>query len=241
MKKLKILIPVILLSLYFAACRKDKPHITLNEPAAADIIEKKDINGMVFNTCTDSGLAGIKVYLKMYYQKKQISEYSTLSGTSGKYTFTAVEMHSDPDYEQVIYIASKSGDNAKNFETCGIRGTAMWFKFEESDIFMKPRVVPKFIYLNFYFPRQQVTIGSDSIIARFAQNTYHKNVPDYPYTFGAGSTGDRSGYTSHWGIGNYPMGLYHIVVDKWISGVHTQWKDSLYTNYGDTAAYVVHW
>jgi len=240
MKKLKILIPVILLSLYFAACRKDKPHITLNEPAAADIIEKKDINGMVFNTCTDSGLAGIKVYLKMYYQKKQISEYSTLSGTSGKYTFTAVEMHSDPDYEQVIYIASKSGDNAKNFETCGIRGTSMWFKFEESDIFMKPRVVPKFIYIAFYFPRQQTTVSSDSIIARCEQRVYHKNVPDYPYKFGDGAIGIEKG-TYPKRIGNYPMGLYHIVVDKWVSGVHTQWKDSLFTNYGDTAAYVVHW
>jgi hypothetical protein len=196
---------------------------------------------MVFNTCTDSGLAGLKVYLKMYYRKKEFADYTTTSDAAGNYTFANVEIHADQDYEQCVHIPSKSGDNARDFETCGILGTSMWFTFEEADVFMKPRVRPSFIYFAFYFPRQQTTVASDSIIARFEQRTYHKNVPDYPYKFGAGSTGDRSGYTSHWGIGNYPMGLYHIRVDKWINGQLTRWNDSVFVNYGDTSAYVVHW
>jgi hypothetical protein len=225
---------------FFLCCRKDPTAPGVDDrKEIKDSVIIKDVKGMVFNTCTDSGLAGIKVFLKMYHRRKLIREFNVISGEGGKYLFKDVEMHSHPDFEQAIFIQSKPGDLAKDFETCGIRGTSMWFKFDEADIFMQPRVVPKFIYIAFYFPRHHVTTASDSIIARFAQNTYHKNVPDYPYSFNAGSTGDRS--TSRWGIGNYPSGLYHIVVDKWISGVHTQSRDSIYTRYGDTAAYVLKW
>jgi len=241
MKKLKILIPVILLSLYFAACRKDKPHITPNEPAAADILEKKDVKGMVYNLCTDGGLGGITVYLEIYKEKDLIFKTSQVSDEQGFFTFPQVGLHSSSLFKHSLYIPSKSGIGAKNKETCGIMGGSLAFSVLDADKLLQPRVIPSFIYIAFYFPRQQVTTGSDSIIARFAQNTYHKNVPDYPYTFGDGSIGTQNGYTGHTSVGNYPMGLYHIVVDKWVSGVHTQWKDSLFTNYGDTAAYVVHW
>jgi hypothetical protein len=216
-------------------CKKEPPPVPVK-----DYIIPKDVRGMVFNTCTDSGLSGIKVYLKMYHRKKLLREYSTISGLSGNFTFTNIEMHSSPEYEQTIYIPSKSGDHAKDFETCGIRGTSMWFTFGESDIFLKPPVVPKFIYFAFYFPRQQTTVASDSIIASCEQRTYHNNVPDYPYKFGAGAIGIEGG-TYPKRIGNYPMGLYHIKVDKWVNGVHTQWFDSVYAQYGDSAKYVAYW
>ena len=237
MKHLNFYIVIFLVVACFQQCRKDPLHS--NSPNK-DSVVVKDIRGMVFNTCTDSGMAGIKVYLKMYYRKKQVKEFTTVSGASGSYTFTNISMHSDPDYEQAIHIPSKSGDHAKDFESCGIRGTSMWFSFQETDIVMKPQIVPKFIYFAFYFPREQTTVASDSIIASCEQRTYHKNVPDYPYKFGAGSFGiDKGSYPKR--VGNYPMGLYHIIVEKWVGGVHTQWKDSVYTQYGDSAKYVVRW
>jgi hypothetical protein len=230
----------ILLTIFnWSACRKEGPIINPNEKLTEDSLIYRDVKGMVYNVCTDSGIAGIKVYLNVMFKNKLFKKYETLSGRNGEYMFPEAELHSDRNFEYSIYIPSKSGDLAKDFETCGIRGTNMIFNLAESDIFMKPRVVPKFIFLAMYFIGQHID-PADSVVARFEQPVYHRNVPDYPYKFGGGVKGSPNYYPRR-PIGNYPMGLYNIVVDKWVGGVHTQWKDSLYTHYGDSAQYIVHW
>ena len=231
---------IIALIVIVNACKKDKPGITAEDQSQEDTIIKKDVKGLVFNLCTDKGLGGIKVYLEIYKEKTLIFKTSQVSDDEGYFIFPEIELHSAALYHHYLYIPSKSGISAKDKETCGIKGGSLGFTIKDADELLTPRVIPSFIYLAFYFPREYTTVASDSIIARCEQRTYHKNVPDYPYKFGDGAIGIEKG-TYPKRIGNYPMGLYHIVVDKWVGGVHTQWKDSVYTHYGDSAKYVVRW
>lgn len=43
------------------------------------------------------------------------------------------------------------------------------------------------------------------------------------------------------GAGNYPMGKYIIDIDKWISGVHTTSKDSIYLGWGAIKTHTINW
>ena len=240
MKNSIAFILVFLICLSLTRCRKEAPSIdTPSENGQKDSLIYKDVKGMVFNLCTDSGIAGVKVYLEIYQAKKLVKKYSGVSGEGGTFLFKDAELHLNKEFTYNIYIPSKSGIMAKDAETCGIQGGSYGFTLDEVNNSMNPRVIPSFISVTMYFIGEHIN-PSDSVIARFTQNVYHKNVPDYPYKFGDGVHGLPNYYPRR-SIGNYPMGLYHIVVDKWVSGVHTQWKDSLFTNYGDTAAYVVHW
>jgi len=244
MKNSIAFILVFLICLSLTRCRKEAPSIdTPSENGQKDSLIYKDVKGMVFNLCTDSGIAGVKVYLEIYQAKKLVKKYSGVSGEGGTFLFKDAELHLNKEFTYNIYIPSKSGIMAKDAETCGIQGGSYGFTLDEVNNSMNPRVIPSFISLSVYFMGKHLD-SSDSIITRFTQNTYHKNVPDYPYKFALGKEGSPFADdfpNTRTGLGNYPMGLYHIVVDKWVSGVHTQWKDSLFTNYGDTAAYVVHW
>ena len=232
----KIKIGSLLLAAALFSCKKgDGP----GGPKKNDSIIYQDVRGMVFNNCTDSGIAGIPVFLNVFYQKKLFKKYETVSAVNGEYYFLNAELHSDRQYEYSIYIPSKPGDFAKDFETCGIRGTNMIFSLEEADIYMKPRVVPKFIYMNIYFTRHSTGPETDTVKVKFEQSTYHKNVPDYPHAF----SGDAYGSLKYFrgGVRNYPMGLYDVTIDTWKGGLHERKYDKLYIPYGDTAAYVVHW
>ncbi len=229
---------IILLIVFIVfSCRKEP--VPSNAGQVKDSVVYKDVQGMVFNTCTDSGLAGIPVYLNTYFKNKLVKKYSTVSGEDGHYIFESAELHTSPSYSYAIHIPSKSGDNAHDFESCGIRGTNMIFSLEEADIYMKPRVVPKFIYMNIYFTRHSTGPETDTVKVKFEQSTYHKNVPDYPHAF----SGDAYGSLKYFrgGVRNYPMGLYDVTIDTWKGGLHERKYDKLYIPYGDTAAYVVHW
>jgi hypothetical protein len=231
----------IILIIVSHACRKEFPFHPENDPIEGkDSIVYKDVKGEVFNLCTDSGIGGITVYLEIYKAKERIEKYSEVSDIGGKFYFKSAPLHSSTAFSYNLYIPSKSGFSAEDRESCGIKGGSVSFNLELANENLRLNVIPSFIYLAFYFPRKNTTVASDSIIARCEQRIYHKNVPDYPYKFGDGAIGTEKG-TYPKRIGNYPMGLYHIVVDKWIGGVHTQWQDSVYTSYGDSAKYVVNW
>ncbi len=208
--------------LFFTACKKNK-----------DIVATKNINGMLFNNCTDSGLANVTVFL----QDGQGLNLSTVSGANGNFSFNNVQIHSNAEYNYVIYIPSKSGTNATTFEYCGFDGTRLYFNNDEADIFFKPRVTPSYLFFTVYCNKIPFTNTNDSIIFYCNNYTFHKNVPNYPYGWGGGY-GDHIYFDN---VGNYPMGKYNIDIDIWKSGVHTTKKDSVYLSWGANTSYTINW
>lgn len=226
-----ILLASIAVFFFFAHCRKKEK----------DEITQHDIKGMVYNNCTDSGLANVTVYLK----DGQGLDLSTVSDASGNFIFPGVKIHSHSKYTYNIYIPSKSGDNATTFEYCGFIGTSLFFNYNESDLFFKPRVTPRYLKFDIYCVKSPTTSITDSILFYCSNLTFKKNVPDYPYRWGGGGYGAASiqhPAISYYNIsGNYPMGKYIIDIDKWISGVHTITKDSIYLDWGANKTYTLNW
>ena len=83
--------------IFFASCKKDKDMVTTHK-----------VKGMVFNNCTDSGLANVTVYLNIS-DGKNINTVQTISDALGNFTFDNVQIHSASNYKYAIYIPSKSG------------------------------------------------------------------------------------------------------------------------------------
>ena len=207
------------------SCKKEK-----------DTVTHHDIKGMVYNNCTDSGLANVTVFL----QDGQGLNLSTVSGVNGSFSFGSIQVHSNSKYNYVLYIPSKSGTNATTFEYCGFDGTRLYFNHDEADVFFKPRVTPRYLSLNLFCNKSPITGANDSIMFFFTNNTFHKNVPDYPYKFGGGGFYGTTSYNIG-NIGNYPMGKYVVNIDKWVSGIHTSLKDSIYLAWGANTTYTINW
>src|SRR5688572_12507044 len=107
------------------------------------------INGVVFNNCTDSGLAKVTVFLRTYRDGNLYEEQNTVSGTEGSFRFEKVSIHSSDDYSYAIYIPGKSGYGAQTPEYCGFTGTTLYFSKNESSLLLKPRVTPKYLFLTY--------------------------------------------------------------------------------------------
>ena len=189
---------------------------------------------MVFNNCTDSGLANVTVFL----EDGQGLNLSTVSGANGNFSFDNVKMHSNAKHDYVIYIPSKSGTNATTFEYCGFDGTRMYFNHDEADIFFMPRVKPFYLFFTVYCKPLNISSQSDSIVFHSYQYVLHKNKPSDVYYWGGGGYGDRQ-YSNNGG--GYPMGKYIIEMDIWKSGVHTTRKDSVYLGWGANTSYTINW
>jgi hypothetical protein len=221
MKKLIIfLIGVMFLCTY---CKREKDTITTH-----------NLKGIVFNNCTDSGLANVTVYLRNGNKILQ----STVSETNGNFRFNNAEIHSSSKYNYNVFIESKSGTNATKFEDCGFTGTTIYFKHNEADAFFKPRVTPRFLLFVIYCNKIPVTNVNDSVIYYCTNYTFHKNVPDYPYRWGGGGYG-LGVYTDN--NGGYPMGKYIIDINYWKTGIKTIKNDSIYLNWGANTTYTINW
>ena len=213
------------------ACREDKK----------DIITKHPITGMVYNNCTDSGLAGVKVFLETFKDDKTlVQQRETISGEGGKFEFAEAEIHSNDRYNYALHIESKSGTAAKLPEHCGFDGTTMYFFNHEVDMEFRPRVTPRFLNCCFQLLPPTNVQKPDSICIIPVQNIFHKNVPDLPYTGWIGPNGLLGGNkTCAWG--NYPMGLWHLKIEKWKDGIYSVKHDSIYLDWKDIKTYTVEW
>ncbi len=108
----KITLTAVIIFLFLLSYRKEKNTVTTH-----------DIKGMVFNNCTDSGLANVTVYLS----DAQGLNTSTQSDVNGNFNFSNTKIHSSNKYKYAINIPSKSGDAATTFEHCGFNGDAIGF------------------------------------------------------------------------------------------------------------------
>ncbi|MFO0322994.1 MAG: hypothetical protein ACK504_11285 [Bacteroidota bacterium] len=222
--KQKVLL--LLATLVFLSCKKEQ-----------DTVSVHDIKGMVFNNCTDSGLAKVTVFLK----DGQGLNLSTVSDAKGNFKFNAVSIHSSSKYSYVIYIQSKSGDigSAPTIDNCGFRGATLYFNYDEADLFFKPRVIPWFYRCAIYCIKNPITNTNDSIIFYAKNYTIHKNAPDYGWAIEGGAYGFSNDGSAN--LGDYPMGKYILEIDMWKSGVHTTRKDSIYLPWAAHTSYTINW
>ncbi len=212
---------IFILSL-FTYCKKEK-----------DIISTHTIKGMVYNTCTDSGIANVVVYLKDGLGL----DIAALSDGNGNFEFSSVKIHSSSKYNYALYIPSKSGIGATTPNYAGFNGTTLSFNANEADVFFKPRVTPKYLFFCIDFVNNVNIPASDSIKLYYYQKVFHKNLPELPYD---GSV-DKAGIFDPGCGSNYPMGLWNIVIDKWKNNTHTTVYDSIYIDWASSKTYTVNW
>ena len=225
----KLLIATNLVCLFFS-CVKDP------KQPEQDEIHPQMLRGMVFNQCTDSGLAGVRVFLEVFYKEKLLQKFETVSGDSGKFFFKDAPIHSSDKYTYAIHIPSKSGTNAKNSKDASFLGITIYFSRDETKTFFKAQVIPGFLYLNFHSNASFPIHSPDSINIFMHQAIFHKNRPDLPYSGTLTSSSSLAGT-----IGDYPMGMWTFEIKKWKNGIYIHSWDSLYMGWGDTKTYTVNW
>ena len=199
-----------------------------------DTITRHDLKGMVYNNCTDSGLAGVNVSLNIN-DGKNTSSYGTVSGVNGEFSFANIEIHSNSKYSYAINIPGNSGTGGGAVR---LDGTTMYFNYNEADTYFKPRVTPGFLLFYVYYITTPTTLN-DSVIVSFVQKTFHKNVSDLPYKLGGGGHGNIAVQSDN--HSNYPMGKYDLTINKWKSGIYTTSIDSIYLPWGSTKTYTINW
>jgi len=230
---MKNTIYILISAFILLSCRKENSE-------KMDQVSTQDVKGMVYNNCTDSGLAGVKVYFKVFRDEKNIVQnIETTSGKDGSFLFKGVNIRSNNVYTYAVYIKSQSGIGAAFASLSRFTGTTIYFHNYESQTFLKSRVTPGFFNLTLYLNTAIISTANDSVIAMFKQLKYKNNVPESPYMFGGGSYGNQS--TQKGNMGDYPMGLYNITIDKWRGGVHTTSYDSIYVGWADEKTYTVNW
>jgi len=180
---------------------------------------------MAYNNCTDSGLAGVKVYLHILQDQAIVEKFETISGDGGNFIFSNASIHNDEKFTYAIYIPSKSGTNATEASQVRFDGTTIYFTKSEFYIFLKPRVTPGFLLYTIYYLTTP-TNTDDSILVYYEQKKFHKNVPDLPYKLGWGGYGNYDKQSDFYG--DYPMGEYFVTIIKYKSGTHTINYDTIY-------------
>lgn len=240
MRYFKIIIFSSIVSLFFLQCKKDKKD--------KDEITVQTLNGMVFNNCTDSGLAGVKVYFKTIKDNSVISSRETVSDANGNFSFSNAEIHSNDAFQYSIYIPSVSGIGAQLPEHSIFNGTSIYFSKNDASTFLKPRVTPGYFNFCFKINNSSPITSPDSISYYFEQKTLKKNEPSITFGYPNNSaTGKGIMFTNLPVLttmgctGTRWMGKWKIVVEKRKSGVYTIQYDSIYIPWKGSATYTINW
>ncbi|MBC7413246.1 MAG: carboxypeptidase regulatory-like domain-containing protein [Bacteroidia bacterium] len=207
-------------AIVIAGCIKEK-----------DKIEYHSIKGNVYNLCTDSGLANIKVYLLT----SNTATIETISDSKGNYIFENVPIHSLSKYKYAVSIPGKSGAGTK--ETA-FEGATIYFNKTETDTFFVLKVIPSYTSLYINFITNDAILG-DTIFATLRNYTFHKNVPHLPYPYTMGSNAQFKNISDH--HADAPMGKYNIEYKIKKIGIVTLRYDSLYIGMNEEKKIVVNW
>lgn len=220
LKHIKLLLGLFIMVLL--GCEKDD-----------DITENVTIKGNVFNLCTNKGLGNITIYF-ITETSKSSSSIQTISDTSGNFAFINVSINNSTKYTYYLYIESKSGiGGGSEIGFDGVKGEIDKNKLNELKIM---GVVPRFKNLCFQINPAVHISYPDTVIVSFEQKIFHANVPQAPYKSKRTTTELQDGFATC-SFGNYPMGLWHITIDKTKGGVQTITNDSIYIDWGETKTY----
>jgi hypothetical protein len=229
MKKIALLV---VFSLILICCRKKG--IDAEDKAGYVVV-----NGIVFNTCTDSGLANIKVYFLTFKEQKKVGEGSeTVSDNGGNFKFPQMKIFEGDAYSYIIYIKTIGGDNAPQPEYTRFDGITIVIDKNDVSKFVTAKVTPGFFRCHTAYT-SQVLDPNDSIHLKFQQKTFMKNVPDLPNAFYSASNGMAG--TGTLTASNFPMGFYDITINKWRNGTHTISYDSIYLGMAEEKIKYINW
>jgi len=230
MKYIKIL-ALLFSILLSSSCRKDK------------VSKNKTIQGSVINLYTGTPVAGLKVRLKSVLDrtigsffniskgKYSVTLTETLTDANGNFSFTDIEIHSNPDYSYSLftysgYTSQTNGapynDDEKSIDK-GNLGANIILEVKPTISSLNIQMIPAF---NIIYP--------DSINIK-CQPKY----PIEPNTYSnrtLTSTILKSGNPIL--VLRYdPMGWWYIYINKTKNSVNTVTKDSIYLDFASTTTY----
>jgi hypothetical protein len=209
--------------LFFTSCEKKDIETTIS------------IKGMVNNFATDKGIGGVKIYFSTIYKnKKEVLKMETVSKADGTFVFDNVIKHSSDRYTHSLVIKSVSAIGTTETYFAGAGVTLENNKLENNHNFF---VVPGAKKMCFQLSPPITITSPDTLTVYCEQRTMRKNLPnsvfDVTYT-------PMSLLNEHctW---DYPMGWWHLTIDKTKSGIRTIVNDSIYVDWGGTVRYTVQW
>jgi hypothetical protein len=206
-----------------------------------DVAKNVTVSGNVRNNCTGVGFAGVKVKFTTSHEKSfgkiETSTLTAITDNSGNFSFSNLEINNNSNYKYFMSIDSYSN---YDYEFFGISPQEL-DKGKISNPY-QIGVSASFKILNFHLLNGLVINPPDTFSARFFQRTLHKFESSRIWYFDIAS-GDGLSYLNNSAnyIGNYPMGWWHITLDKTKSGVNSTIYDSIYVDMGGTATYTIPW
>jgi len=228
MKYIKLLF---LLLVFMTACRKDK------------VSKNETINGSVLNFYTGTPVAGLKVELKsildrttgsyIHFRKGKYSEsfIETTTDANGNFSFTGVEIHSNPDYFYSLltnsgHASQTSGapynDDIESIDK-GNLGANIVLQVKPTLLSFNIQMVPA---TNIIYP-DTITIKCQPKYP-IDPNTYSNQTLT--------STVLKSGNpitTLYYA----PMGWWYVNINKTKNSINTVTKDSIYLDFASTTTY----
>ncbi|OFY82248.1 MAG: hypothetical protein A3F72_09455 [Bacteroidetes bacterium RIFCSPLOWO2_12_FULL_35_15] len=220
--------------LFFTTCKKDDE---------ADYITKETIRGNVRNNCTGKGFANIEVKLLERYEKGRnnvdVNSYTCITDNLGDFTFKDIDIHSSSKYTYAEYIASHY---SPEYFLYGIG--PLEIEKGHMSIFNQIGISATFKLLILQLSQNVTSIAPDTFTINIQQRTLHYYEPNrvyeetgFPRFFYIGALG----IYSYVNVCNYPMGWWHITLDKTKNGVHSVINDSIYLDMGADTSYTIPW
>ncbi|MBI4645401.1 MAG: hypothetical protein HY738_02115 [Bacteroidia bacterium] len=225
--KLTILGLVGIFSILFLGCNKDD-------------VETINIHGNVFNTCTGLSFPDVEIQFlesrEHMFGDSETKIWKSITNENGNFSFSDMNINFDENYSYGFYIQTKGDLNSCYFYGIG----PFEIDKEKMDINHSIGISATFDKCTFYLPENVEIISPDSFIFTLQQRTLHNYEPDRIWQLIWPSSAFGPPYY-RWYFGMYPMGLWHITLDKYKEGVHSVVYDSIYLDMCDTASYVIPW
>ncbi len=199
-----------------------------------DITTNVTVKGNVLNTCTGLGFANVQV--QFLIKQGGVSTMLTTTDANGNFSFSGIDIHSSSKYSYALNIESHY---YYDYDFNGIGP----IEIDKSQIttFNQFGVSGNFKLCVVNLAAGTIITPPDTFTLKFQQPILHSYEPNriwetttFPRNYMPGSQ-----YSPAWG--NYPMGLWHITLDKTKGGVHSIVYDSIYLGMGATANYTVPW
>ncbi len=227
--KMKNYIFIFLTTLLFASCGKK------------DITKNVTVSGNVRNNCTGGSFTGVKVKFTTIQDKSfGKSETTTLISTTdnnGNFAFNDLEINNNSKYKYYLSIDTYSN---QYYEFFGISPQEL----DKGKITNPYKIGVSATFYRMYviLPNGVVINSPDSFSIKCEQKILHSFEPDRLYIHNSYSHNGLSYLSNNIPfLGNYPMGWWHITLNKTKSSVSSTVYDSVYIDMGGTATYTIPW
>jgi len=197
-----------------------------------DVTKNLIVSGNVRNNCTGGPFAGVKVKFttthEKYFGKTESSTLISSTDNNGNFSFSNLEINNNSKYKYFLSIDTYSN---YDYEFFGISPQEL-----DKNTISNPYqigVSASFKALTIQLPQGLSVTPPDSFAILLEQRSLHKYEPwriwalEFKNDYGT--------------IHNYPMGWWHITLNKTKSGISSTIYDSIYVDMGSTATYTIPW